>query len=124
MQAPRASAWSNMAAPTITQPARDASSCWRYFGLLRKLRCAGPAVSSGARPSIRSAGSPWSSPPRASTMEPRRSATPPPSFHVVERADDLVGDVVLGVDVHRFLDDQVVLFGFGDLLDDAVRAVE
>ena len=38
----------------------------------------------------------------------------------VERADHLVGDVVLRVDVDGFLQDDVVLFLFGDLLDDAV----
>jgi hypothetical protein len=43
-----------------------------------------------------------------------------PRHHLggVQRLDHLVGDVVLGIDVDRFLQDQVVLFGFGHLLDD------
>src|SRR3954451_23076431 len=68
-------------------------------------------------------GSPWSSPPSASTRSPRRSCTAA-SLGGVERLDHLVGDVVLGIDVDRFLQHQVVLLLLGDLLDDAVGALE
>src|SRR6476661_5613867 len=123
MAAPRTSAGSRMAGPTMTQAAREAASCCWYRGLLRKLSWLGVATSSGAMPSRTSPRSPWSSPPSASTRSPRRSRTAA-SLDGVERLDHLVGDVVLRVDVDRFLQHEVVLLLLGDLLDDAVGAFE
>src|SRR3569623_2473275 len=127
MQSPRATAASRAAAPTMMQPAFDAASCGRYFGLERKPSAPGPAASSGSISPIARFSSPCRSPPRARTMVPRRCGTLRllrRRGRRVERADHLVGDVVLGVDVDGFLQDDVVLFLFGDLLDHAVRAVE
>ena len=41
----------------------------------------------------------------------------------VERLDDLVSDVDLGASEHGFLQDEVVLLGLEDLLDDLVGAL-
>src|SRR5688572_14201998 len=122
MQAPRASACSRMAGPTMTQPAAEASSWARYLGLDRKLRCAGPACSSGASASTTMESSPCSSPPSACTISASRSAIA--LAQGVQGSDHLVGDVVLGIDVDRFLQDQVVLLLLGDLLHHAVGAVQ
>src|SRR5688572_19913447 len=127
MQAPRASAAWRMAGATITQAARDAASCCSYLGLLRKLSWDGVAASSEASPSMACSRSPQSSPPSASTIEPSRSCTPgrlrraaQPSLGGVKRLDHLVGDVVLWVDIDGFLQHDVVLLGFRNLLDDPV----
>ena len=42
----RAAACCSSAGATMTQPARDAASCCRYFGFARKLRLLGDAASS------------------------------------------------------------------------------
>lgn len=42
----------------------------------------------------------------------------------VEDSENLVSDVVLAVVVHNFLDDQVILFGFGYHLDGLVGLVQ
>src|ERR1700744_2438035 len=123
MKAPRSAAASRMAGATITQPALELASSFLYLGWLRKLIASGVALASGARRSIWKPSSPWSSPPRASTMAPSRSATPEPRTLLaagggrtrgavqrlrcrgVQRLDHLVGDVVLRIDVDRFLQD-------------------
>src|SRR5947207_2936879 len=123
MQSPRARAASRIAGETITQPAWVAASCGWYFGLDRKLSDVAVADSSGARSSMGRSRSPCSSPPSASTIRPRACGTLR-LLRRVERADHLVGDIVLRVDVHGLLQDHVVVFLLGDLLDDAVGAVE
>src|SRR5665213_2052260 len=105
MHAPRARADSCMAGPTMTQAACEAASCCWYLGLLRKLRLTLDAASSGEMFSICTSGLPCSSPPSASTMDPKRSATlGQPRRRLfggsrVQRLDHLVGDVELGIDI-------------------------
>src|SRR3569832_2360944 len=123
MQSPRASAASRIAGPTITQPAFESASCCAYLGLERKLIEPGEAASRGAISSIGRCGSPCNSPPSAWTMVPRRCGTSRLPYGV-ERPDHHVGDVVLRVDVHGLLQDDVVLLLLGDLLDHAIGAVE
>gem|GEM_PF-3658011 len=57
----------------MTQPALESANWLLYLGWLRKLKSSGEADSSGANPDTRASGSPCSSPPSASTIEPRRS---------------------------------------------------
>src|SRR6478735_4183750 len=100
MKAPRAAAASRIAGATITQAAREAASSFWYLGWLRKAIASPSAAASGDRRSIDSPGSPWRSPPRASTIAPNRSATPfsrrylPPAGVVDPLADWLVGVLV------------------------------
>src|SRR5436190_23579688 len=89
----------------------------------------GVAPSSGPMRVMRSAGSPISSPPRCPAMSPSGKAGVPAGSNSlaalrVEGLDDLVGDVGARSGEHRFLQDQVVLLGFEDLLDDAVGALD
>src|SRR5688572_14694687 len=138
MKSPRVAAASRAAGETITQPACEADRSFRNLGFERKLSSLVLALCSGASRSIERAASPCNSPPRASTMTASCSATAASAGLLagrgrrrrragrsggVERLDHLVGDVVLGVDVDRLLQDGVVLLGFGDLLDDAVGAL-
>src|SRR5881394_2597775 len=73
-------------------------------------------------------GSPISSPPSRSMMSRSRTSPISPSALFaalgVERLDHLVGDVDLGTPEHGLLEDQVVLLGLEDLLDDAIAALD
>src|SRR5688500_18712812 len=83
------------------------------------------ADSSGARAWMTSVASPCSSPPREATISPSCRATARVALAGrVQRPDHLVGDVVLGIDVDGFLQDQVVLLLLRHLLDHAVGAVQ
>src|ERR1035437_2115179 len=119
MWSPRAAAASRKAGATITQAALDDTNCCRYFAWLIKLSSLAPADSSGAKAVMSRCGSPWSSPPSASTTEPRRSTTPC-STNLLGRVhgfEHAVSDVVLGVDVDRILQDHIVLFRLCHLID-------
>src|SRR6187455_2278360 len=77
---------------------------------------------------IRVAGSPISSPPSRSMMSRSRTSPISPSLLLaalgVEGFDHLVGDVDLGAPENGLLEDQVVLLGLEDLLDDAIGPLD
>lgn len=91
-------------------------SCEMYLGWLRKDKSLLPAVAKGANPLTTVSGDPCKLPPSCSTMNPSARDTTP-SLAAVDDFDHLVGDVMLGADIHSFLKYDVVFFRFSNLLD-------
>src|SRR5664279_1917403 len=128
MAAPRADAASRNAAATMTQPAFEPASCFTYCGFERKDSDDDVAVSSGSIDATRIAPSPISSPPSRSVISRSVTSLTDTTRLLaalgVERLDHLVGDVDLRAPEDGLLENQVVLLGLEDLLDDAVRALD
>src|SRR3990170_8966502 len=117
------------ACATTTAAARVARSCGRYFPWARNAMSPGPADSRVATCLIVTSGLPISSPPRRSTISASMNARGAviPLFRrlaVVQRLDDLVGDVDARACPDRFLEYNVVLLGLGDLLHRPVGALD
>src|SRR5690349_10503830 len=126
----RGSAVSDSASgPSTTAEAVVAASRERYFGLARNAICPCAARSRVPTCRIRICGSPTSRPPScdaicASVYGPGMSFCRRGGRLVFHRLDHLVGDVDTRVRVGGFLEDDVVLLGFGDLPDHAVGLVD
>src|SRR4051794_4557597 len=124
-------------APTITALARVACNCGRNFGCVKKLRSPGPALTSVASRLTSVAGSPMTSPPRLRAMSASRYVFEPGTrrsaslgrfavrrrLRILQRLDDLVGNVDLGTRPHDLvvLEHDVQLVGLRHLADHLVR---
>src|SRR3990170_4286195 len=120
---------SRSACGSITAAARVARSCGRYLRCARNAMSPGPADSRVATCLIVTSGLPTTSPPRRSTISASMNArwAVIPLFRrlaVVQRLDDLVGDVDARACPDRFLENNVVLLGLGDLLHHPVGALD
>src|SRR5574343_732255 len=121
MQGPRAAARAAMAGATTKAAAKLVSMRLAYRAPDTNDRSWGPATSNDARRWMGQSPSPCKTPPKAALISARVAFT---SLGAVERVQHLVGDVVLGVDVNRFLNDQVELFGLGHLAYHPVGAFQ
>src|SRR5574343_5121 len=131
--APRARAASSRSSRTTREPARVNSSCGLRRAWARKLRASGPAFSSEAMRSTGRSGSPCNWPPRTWAMSAMRMVAVSGPFEAVmtslrslarvQGVDHLLGDVDTRTGEDDFLDDQVVLLGLEDLLDDLAGAL-
>src|SRR3990172_5893775 len=120
---------SRSACGSITAAARVARSCGRYLRCARNAMSPGPADSRVATCLIVTSGLPTTSPPRRSTISASMNARGAviPLFRrlvFVQRLDDLLGDVDARARPDRFLEDDVVLIGLGDLLHRPVGALD
>src|SRR3990172_9868273 len=120
---------SRSACGSITAAARVARSCGRYLRCARNAMSPGPADSRVATCLIGTSGLPTTSPPRRSTISASMKARGAviPLFRrlaVVQRLDDLVGNVDARACPERFLENDVVLLGLGDLLHGPVGALD
>src|SRR3712207_1436832 len=107
------------ASVSISAAAPLAAACARSLGLDRKLTSAALAASRGAMPDTSMSGAPSSPPPTCST-NCRSGIAISLRRLLVKRLQHFVGDIDARADIDRFLKYDVVLFGFGDLLDHPV----